>query len=147
MIGKDFSEVVELIRTEDPRYDKSAYYFVRHGLDHTLKSLKAQAGSASNHVCGQELLLGIRDYALEQYGPMALTLLQNWGIHECDDFGEIVFNLVEFGVLGKTENDRREDFSGGYDFYDAFVVPFIPKAKRVPSVRRFQYEDELGATV
>jgi len=84
---------------------------------------------------------------LEQYGPMALTLLQNWGIHECDDFGEIVFNLVEFGVLGKTENDRREDFSGGYDFYDAFVVPFIPKAKRVPSVRRFQYEDELGATV
>lgn len=146
MSGKDFSEVVELIKNEDPRYDKGAYYFVRHGLDHTLKRLKDDAERQSNHVCGQELLSGIREYALEQYGPMAHTLLQHWGIHKCDDFGEIVFNLVEFGVLGKTENDRREDFSGGYDFYDAFVVPFLPKSKRVASLPRFNREDELEAT-
>lgn len=146
MIGKDFSEVVELIRAEDSRYDKAAYYFVRQGLDHTLKSLQSDSGSNSNHVRGQELLIGIRNFALEQYGPMAFTLLKHWGIHQCRDFGDIVFNLVEFGVLGKTENDRREDFTGGYDFYDAFVVPFLPKAKRSSVLPRFNQEDEVEAT-
>lgn len=146
MIGKDFSEVVELIRAEDSRFEKAAYYFVRHGLDHTLKNMKSNPGLGPNHVCGQELLLGIRDFALEQYGPMAFTLLQFWGIKQCHDFGEIVFNLVEFGVLGKTENDRREDFTGGYDFYDAFVVPFLPKSKRIAMGPRFNHEDEIEAT-
>ena len=136
----------EETKTEDPRYDKGAYYFVRHGLDHTLKRLKNDSRRNSNHVCGQELLSGIRDYALEQYGPMAFTLLQHWGINQCVDFGEIVFNLVEFGVLGKTESDRREDFTGGYEFYDAFVLPFLPKSRRVSSVPRFNHEDELEAT-
>ncbi|MBC2594004.1 hypothetical protein H5P28_06990 [Ruficoccus amylovorans] len=124
---KDFGEVVELIIKEDGRFDKGAYYFVRQGLDHTLRNLDNEPGGHPRHVSGQELLEGIRDYAHNQYGPMAYSLLDHWGIRRCDDFGEIVFNLVEYGVLGKTENDKKEDFSGGYDFREAFLKPYLPK--------------------
>jgi uncharacterized repeat protein (TIGR04138 family) len=86
------------------------------------------------------LLGGIREYALEQFGPMAYTVLDRWGIKKCEDFGDIVFLLVDYGVLGKTEHDRREDFAGGYDFKDAFVRPFEPSRPR-PSHRRTHIEE------
>jgi uncharacterized repeat protein (TIGR04138 family) len=70
----------------------------------------------------------MRRYALEQFGPMALTVLHRWGITCTGDFGEIVFSMVEAGALGKTDEDRREDFDGGYDFYEAFAKPFLPKS-------------------
>lgn len=128
MPASNFAEVVDAIRKSDPRYEKGAYFFVRQGLDHTIKTLKDAPNRANNHVTGQELLSGIREFALEQYGPMAYTLLNSWGIKRCEDFGEIVFNLVESGILGKTENDSRQDFSGGYNFEDAFLKPFRPAA-------------------
>jgi uncharacterized repeat protein (TIGR04138 family) len=125
MSARDFAEVVEQIRKESPRFDRGAYFFVKQALDHTLKSVKKESdGRIGRHVSGQELLSGIREYALDQYGPMAFTVLDRWGVRQCEDFGEIVFNLVEYGVLGKTEQDRREDFAGGYDFREAFVRPF-----------------------
>lgn len=130
MAAKDFDEVVTLIRKEDSRFDPGAYHFVRQGLDHTIKQLKDDPSRDSRHVSGQELLSGIRDFALEQYGPLAYTLLDHWGVRRCEDFGDIVFNLVEWGVLGKTENDQREDFAGGYDFREAFLQPFEPRGKR-----------------
>jgi uncharacterized repeat protein (TIGR04138 family) len=81
------------------------------------------------HVSGQELTDGMRQYALETYGPMAKLLLNEWGIHSTEDFGEIVFNLVENNLLAKTENDTREDFAGGYDFDEAFTAQYEPKAR------------------
>ena len=72
----------------------------------------------------------MRQYALETYGPMARLLLNDWGIHATEDFGEIVFNLVENNLLAKTKNDSREDFAGGFDFEEAFTAPFQPLAKR-----------------
>ena len=81
---------------------------------------------AVRHVTGQQLLAGIRQHALAQFGPMAATVLNEWGVHRCEDFGEIVFNLVENGVLAKTEQDSRADFQGGYDFDEAFRKPFLP---------------------
>jgi uncharacterized repeat protein (TIGR04138 family) len=127
----NFGESVDEILARDNRYDRDAYYFVREGLDFTLKLLKKQhhAQLAHRHVSGQELLEGLRRYALDQFGPMAKTVLRYWGVHRCEDFGEIVFNMVEKGILGKTEQDSREDFRGGFDFDEAFVRPFQPSSR------------------
>jgi len=125
----DFNELVSLICKEDRRFDRRAYDFVRLGLDHTVKELRKKdtaRAEKSRHVTGPELLEGLRAYALEQFGPLAKTVLNTWGVRRCSDFGEIVFNLIEYNVFSKTENDRREDFSDIYSFDEAFVKPFQP---------------------
>ncbi len=138
----DFSEVVELILRDDSRFDKGAYFFVRRALDHTLQELRENTKEkTSNHVSGQELLLGIRDYALRQYGPMTMTLFEQWGLSKCSDFGDIVFSLVEQGVFGKTEADCREDFADAYDFREAFVDPFEPKGSKSAFLRSCESEE------
>jgi|SRR5215471_12369875 len=124
----DFERALELIRAKDPRFEEDAYTFVREALDHTQKSIGK--GTRIRHVTGQELLTGIRDYALAQFGPMTMTVLEEWGIRVCQDFGDIVFNMVDIGLLAKTEKDSRADFAGGYDFYDAFRKPFLPRCKQ-----------------
>ncbi len=124
-----FEEIVETISTKDPRYHRDAYVFVREGLDHTLKTI-GKDGGRIRHVSGQELLAGIRELALAQFGPMAMAVLDEWGVHTCQDFGEIVFNMVESGLLAKTDQDSRADFAGGYDFHEAFRTPFLPADKR-----------------
>jgi uncharacterized repeat protein (TIGR04138 family) len=141
MSSRDFSEVVDAIRKENPRFERGAFFFVKQALDHTLKAIKKEGESrAGRHVSGQELLSGIREFALDQYGPMAYTVLDRWGVKKCEDFGDIVFLLVDYEVLGKTEHDRREDFSGGYDFRDAFVRPFEP-AHPCPSLARARLDE------
>ena len=131
----DFAEIVELIRKEDTRYDRKAYSFVRQGLDHTVKNFKKSDPARtqqSQHVSGRELLEGLRTYALDQFGPLAKSVLESWGVRRCADFGEIVFNLIEYRVFSKTENDRREDFADVFDFDEAFVKPFQPADKHRP---------------
>jgi uncharacterized repeat protein (TIGR04138 family) len=123
-----FEEALERIRAKDSRYQREAYAFVKEALDHTQKSISKQNRGRIRHVSGQELLGGIREFALAQYGPMTLMLFQEWGIHNCRDFGEIVFNMVEIGWLAKTENDTRADFDKGYDFAEAFRKPFLPQS-------------------
>jgi len=130
MSDKNFPEVVGEIHHNDARYGKGAYYFIREALDHTLKSAEKSNHAKGGHVSGNELLEGIREYALDRFGPMTMTLLQHWNITKCRDFGEIVFNLVEYGILGRTENDSLDDFNDGYDFKHAFIDPFMPKTKK-----------------
>ena len=126
-----FQEAVELVAQRDTRYDEQAYYFLREALDFTIKLMNKPSQGPSRHVSGQELLEGLRQFALQEYGPLAMTVLDHWGIRRCEDFGELVFNLVEAGVLGKTDHDRREDFAGGYEFEAAFRKPYRPrKAER-----------------
>jgi len=135
----NFGESVDEILRRDNRYDRDAYQFVRDGLDFTLKMLKKQHHTqiAQRHVSGQELLEGLRRYALDQFGPMSKTVLDYWRVHKCEDFGEIVFNMVEKSILGKTEQDSREDFRGGFDFEEAFIKPFQPTSRRLaPSAGR-----------
>jgi uncharacterized repeat protein (TIGR04138 family) len=124
-----FEEAVQLILAKDSRYQRDAYGFVRDALDHTKKT----AGKKALHVTGQQLLEGIREFGLSQLGPMAVTVFEEWGIRDCKDFGEIVFNLVDNGVLAKTENDRRADFANGYDFWEAFRKPFLPSNRLAQS--------------
>jgi uncharacterized repeat protein (TIGR04138 family) len=124
-----FEEALDLIRAKDPRYHREAYHFVKEALDHTQKNI-GRRHRGRKHVSGQELLAGIREYALAQYGPMTMMLLDQWGVHNCRDFGEIVFNMVEIGWLAKTEEDSRADFGDGYDFAEAFRNPFLPASKQ-----------------
>lgn len=129
----EFTEIVELICKEDPRFDRKAYAFIRQALDHTVKDLRKrhpERTAKSQHVSGPELLLGIRDFALEQFGPLAKTVLNTWGITRCSDVGDIVFNLIEYNVFSKTDSDRREDFGEVYSFDEAFVKPFAPTRSR-----------------
>ena len=128
--NRDFNEVINAIRKEDPRYARGAYYFLRQALDFSINKMRKQGELAqSNHLTGQQLLEGIRLFALDQYGPMARVVLEYWGIKKCRDFGNIVFNLVEFQVLGKTDEDSPEDFDNGYDFKTAFDQPYKPSSK------------------
>ena len=127
MQAASFEEAIEQIVAQDRRYHREAYCFLREALNHTQKMTgKLPKKNEIRHVSGQELLNGIREYALQQFGPMTLTVLEEWGIKRCEDFGEIVFNMVESKLLAKTEQDSREDFRNGYDFHDAFRKPFLP---------------------
>jgi uncharacterized repeat protein (TIGR04138 family) len=123
----DFNEALHKILEQDTRYAPEAYVFLREALDFTIKLLKKPDQGPARHVSGAELLDGLRQFALKEFGPLSLRVLHHWGVKRCEDFGEIVFNLVESGALGKTEEDRREDFAGGYDFERAFATPFLPE--------------------
>lgn len=130
-----FETTLGLILAKDPRYQRDAYLFVKDALDHTQKIVVKENKGELRHVSGQELLSGIRDYALTQFGPMTKMVFEEWGITRCEDFGEIVFNMVEIGLLGKTDKDSREDFANGYDFDDAFRKPFLPSQKQRPDLK------------
>jgi uncharacterized repeat protein (TIGR04138 family) len=121
----DFNEAVEMVLAEDARYAPAAYHFLREALDFTIKQLK-KAKEPSKHVSGPQLLNGIRLYALREFGPMVPTVFEYWGITQCEDFGKMVFNLIQVGVFGKNDTDKIEDFYGVYSFEDAFVRPFQP---------------------
>jgi len=128
----NFDVGIDQIILRDPRYSRDAYLLVRDALDFTKKGSTRREGLAiteHEHITGQELLAGMRDYVLEQFGPMAIMVLAEWGITRCEDFGEIVFNIVEAGLFSKTETDSREDFQNGYDFEEAFRKPFLPQSK------------------
>jgi len=100
-----FEEALEILTIKDPRYPREAYLFVREALDHTQRILARNKQGSIRHVSGQELLEGIKDYASTQFGPMAMMVLNEWGIRSCQDFGELVFNMVETGGCPLLSND------------------------------------------
>ncbi|MCM8812970.1 MAG: hypothetical protein NC924_03430 [Candidatus Omnitrophica bacterium] len=112
-------QIIEAICAQDARYHADAYVFVLHALTYTMEKLGRRG-----HVRGQELLEGIRAYALEQYGRMARAVFAHWGIASTADFGAIVFKLIDANLLGKTEEDSLDDFKNGYDFKKAFEDDF-----------------------
>jgi uncharacterized repeat protein (TIGR04138 family) len=140
MQGISFEEAVAQIRGNDPRFEADAYFFLREALDHTLRALKKPATGPARHVSGRELAEGFRELALKQFGPLALRVLAHWGVRRTEDIGSLVFNLVGAGVLGASDEDRPEDFAGGYDFETAFRFPFLPAAARRRSPRKMTKE-------
>jgi len=111
----DFSEILK----KDPRFDSRAYDFV-------MQVVEEATENAKGHVTGQELLCWFRDLALDAFGPMAFTVLEDWGVKSCEDVGDIVFNLYDANMIGKTDTDSPADFLGGFDFAEEFLVPYIP---------------------
>lgn len=96
-------------------YKFEAYSFVLAALHYTMMSLPNL-----RHISGQEFCDGLRRYAIDQFGPLARTVLEYWGVHGTVDFGKIVFALVEVGLMRKTEEDTLDDFRDVYDFENAF---------------------------
>lgn len=113
-------KINEIIK-KDSRFPYEAYEFLFQALAYTQKNLgkaKPQEGSeptVEHHVSGRELIEGIRKYALEEFGLMARCVFHQWGIHKTGDFGDMVFNLVEHGLMSKTDKDSKEDFEDIFD--------------------------------
>jgi uncharacterized repeat protein (TIGR04138 family) len=133
--------IVQLL-AEDRRYKLDAYQFVRDGLAYAQEVLKlgerratseetsGEGPKVEQHLTGQQLCEAIRQYAIAQYGLMAKTVLNSWGLRTTGDFGEVVYNLIRVGLMKKSKSDRREDFDNCYDFDQAFVNGFkIDKTK------------------
>lgn len=112
---ENFLDKIEKVMRRNSQYKFEAYSFVMAALHHTVSKL-----AKARHVTGKELLEGIREYATDQFGPMARTVLTHWGIKKTGDFGNIVFALVEVGILRKQDEDKIEDFKDIYDFKEAF---------------------------
>lgn len=110
-------------------FHRNAYQFVFQALQHTQDKLDRFAATPEEeehaHISGRELLLGIQEYASEQFGLMTTTVFKVWGIHSTDDFGRMVFELIERGEMRKTEHDELEDFFGVYDFEQVFDREYV----------------------
>lgn len=127
-----FNEALDSIVAGDGRYQREAYMFLRDALDYTTKQQKRVKGASVRHVAGPELLEGVRQYALKEFGPMAMSVFSYWGVRRCEDIGHMVFNLIGTGIFGKTDQDSMDDFKAVYDFEEAFVKPFRPLAPPAP---------------
>jgi uncharacterized repeat protein (TIGR04138 family) len=124
-----FHETLDQLVARDPRYTPEAYGFLREALEFTQKK-RRKSRAASTHVSANELLEGFREYSLQQFGPMGLTVLEHWGVRSTGDVGRMVFNLIEAGIFGRAEDDRIEDFENGFSFEEAFLEPFRPDGNR-----------------
>jgi uncharacterized repeat protein (TIGR04138 family) len=126
----NFDDVLSKIVELDPRYHRDAYMFLRDSLEFTQKVISKANKNQVRHISGKELLNGIREYALLTYGPMTATVFAEWGIRSCEDFGNMVFLMVENNLLRKQEQDSPADFKNGYSFDEAFRKPFLPSLKK-----------------
>jgi uncharacterized repeat protein (TIGR04138 family) len=131
MQAAQFEESVASIIRREGRYDGHAYFFLKDALDFTLKRVMEETGGKGRHVSGKELLEGFRDLAIEQFGPMAATLMDEWGVKECRDVGNMVFHLIEEQVFGRQDSDKPEDFEGVFDFRKSLRKPFLPAGREL----------------
>src|SRR5258708_32872545 len=104
-----FAEALESVVANDPRYHRDGYIFLRDALDFTTKQQKKIQGVSVRHVTGPELLDGVGQYALEEFGPMVMTVFDSWGIGSCEDIGHMEFNLIDDAVLRKAAQDSIDD--------------------------------------
>ena len=106
---------MDRIRLREPRYHEHAYLFVLSALEYCQSKLTER-----RHLSGRELLEGCRALAIERYGLLARTVLEYWGVSTTSDFGDVVFALVDLGLLQSQPTDTREEFADVYEFEDAF---------------------------
>jgi uncharacterized repeat protein (TIGR04138 family) len=120
-MDEDILDRVEAVAEADGRYQKAGYLFLYEALEHTVEKFgKAVLPKDQRHVSGRDLLQGISEYGLEQFGPLTQAVFAHWGIRQTSDFGRMVFNLVEAELMRKTPQDCVEDFAEVYDFAEEF---------------------------
>lgn len=136
MNPETFDDMVSRIYEADFRYDTDAYYYLREVLDRTSHDLGRDGPKAENrHLSGAELAKGFRDCMLADFGPMAATVAEDWGVEKSDDIGAMVYNLIEAGAFSKAPTDRRSDFNGLFDLYDELEAPYLPNAPQSKGVK------------
>ncbi|MBX3365425.1 MAG: hypothetical protein KF866_11775 [Phycisphaeraceae bacterium] len=117
-------------------YPPQAFEFVRGGLAHTVELVHGERAAReatedeSRHVSGQQLCFGLKDFAVKQYGMLARTVLERWGVQGTEDFGRIVFAMIDAGLMRKTDEDSMDDFRSVYDFDEAFAALALPSELR-----------------
>jgi len=112
---------------EDGRYAIEAYQFLYEALDQAVQMTGRDGQEVEKrHVTGQELLEGMRVHAAELYGPLAAHVWRSWGVTQTRDWGEIVFLLVEKGLMNRQPSDSIDDFDGVFDLEQAFVDSYQP---------------------
>jgi uncharacterized repeat protein (TIGR04138 family) len=113
----------QVLKPKAGKFPPAAFLFVRDGLAHTVKMVHGDDSpeEESRHVTGQQLCMGLRDYALRQYGRLARTVLRRWSIEGTEDFGRIVYAMVDAGIMRKNDDDSLEHFRGVFDFDEAFL--------------------------
>ena len=122
-----FMDAIQIIVLKDKRYDIGAYFFLKDALDFTVKKAADENNGEHRHVSAKELAEGFRSYALEQFGPMASTMMEEWGVTETLDIGNMVFLLIEEGVFGKQDSDTLEEFTNVFPLIKNLDSPFAPK--------------------
>lgn len=126
MQNLEFYEAVKRIMLKDDRYHPDSYEFVNDAVIYTVKMFESKRASGeSRHVTGQELLMGIIEYAIKKFGPLAYEVFCEWGIKDGMSIGNIVFNMLEYGLLSKTDRDSIEDFKFPIDFEKNLKTPFM----------------------
>jgi uncharacterized repeat protein (TIGR04138 family) len=118
----NFEDKLKALVAKDGRYPLAAYRFIYEGLDHTVKNI-----GCKRHVTGRELAEGMRNLAIEQFGGLALMVFNGWNVRKTVDFGHMVFNLVEAGLMSRSDSDSIEDFINVYDFEKAFGINAQPR--------------------
>ena len=121
----NLEERLKEVVARDGRYHINAYRFVYEALDYTVKQLEKK-----RHISGRELLEGLKNLAIEQFGGLAVMVFDVWGVRKTADFGNIVFNLVEADLMSRSEDDSREDFDGVYEFRDVFRIDAKPRSTK-----------------
>lgn len=114
----------EMVRPYAGHLKPEAFNFIQEGLRHTVEKLFDRIDDdeleGKRHVTGQQLCMGLREFAIDQYGLLARTVLEHWGFRRTEDFGKAVFAMVEAGLMRKTDQDSLDDFSAVFDFDEAF---------------------------
>jgi len=118
-----FWDAVEEIRRRDGRFRPDAYAFVIDVLEYTIRGLDER-----RHISAGEMLGGMRRHAHDRYGVMAWTVLENWGVRTTGDIGDIVFQLVDVGVLSRQEGDSRDHFNDVFDLHLALERDYFGDA-------------------
>ena len=131
-MNEEFYTIVFGICEHDKRYHPESYEFVMEALSYSQKKF-----NKTRHITGTELLQGVKSLLLQKFGPMTLNVLKYWGITQTDDFGNIVFNLVEHKILAKDEQDHYESFKNAYDFEEVFNKGYRKQLARRLKAMRF----------
>lgn len=120
------------IRAKAACVPDEAYKFIRDGLQHTVRTVHGSLPEGpvdptdeSRHISGQQLCMGLRDLAIIRYGMLARTVLEHWGVRRTDDFGTLVYALIDRGELRSSTRDSMDDFRGVFDFDEAFSMPIL----------------------